>query len=87
MQIDFDPDKDRLNVHKHGVSLSLGKGIIAAAGIVLRDARFDYGEERFVAFGKAEGRLHVCVFTVRGDTTRVISVRKANDREVKRYDR
>ena len=52
----------------------------------VRDTRFDYGEERLVCFGYyREGRLHVCVYTVREDTFRMISVRKANNREIKRY--
>ena len=38
-----------------------------------------------MCFGYVEGRFHVCVHTVREDTIRIISVRKANDREVKKY--
>jgi uncharacterized DUF497 family protein len=49
------------------------------------DVRFDYAEERFVCYGRAGDRVWVCVFTVRGDVYRVISVRKANDRETRRY--
>jgi uncharacterized DUF497 family protein len=50
MKIDVDPEKDRLNTEKHGLSLLL-RTIIEGAGIVMQDARFEYGEERFVAFG------------------------------------
>ena len=51
------------------------------------DDRRDYGEERRLAYGFAEGRLYVCVYTRRGRSYRIISVRKANRREQARHDR
>lgn len=53
---------------------------------MLRDARRDYGERRVIADGLIRGRMHVCVYTLRGDTHRIISPRKANGREVDAYD-
>jgi len=50
------------------------------------DRRYAYGEERFQAFGLIDGRLHLLVFTMRGDVLRAISLRKANPKEVRRYD-
>ena len=50
------------------------------------DDRYDYGEDRTQALGLIDGRLHMLAFTMRGDALRVISLRKANPREVKRYD-
>lgn len=47
--------------------------------------RHDYGETRYVALGQLQGRLHVLCFTETRDGIRVISFRKANEREVKRY--
>jgi uncharacterized DUF497 family protein len=47
--------------------------------------RRDYGETRYVAIGWLSERLHVLCFTTTDDGIRVISLRKANDREVKRY--
>ena len=55
--------------------------------LVLEDRRRDYGEERFAAFGKVEGRIYTVAFTWRGDSCRVISMRKANAREARRYQR
>ncbi|MEX0956507.1 MAG: BrnT family toxin [Rhizobiaceae bacterium] len=46
-----------------------------------------YGEDRLIAYGHAAKRLHVCVFTMRRDVTRIISGRKANDREIRKYGR
>ncbi len=50
-----------------------------------KHGRRDYGEPRFVTFGYIDQRLYVGVWTPRGDTFRAISVRKANDKEQKRY--
>ena len=58
-----------------------------ATAIFSEDTRADYGEVRIQAVGYIAERLHVLIYTERGDTIRVISLRKANDREVRRYDR
>ena len=49
------------------------------------DSRHEYGETRFIALGHLHGRLHVLCFTETADGIRVISFRKANTREIKRY--
>jgi hypothetical protein len=81
----FDPDKDRLNQAKHGVSLVLAELLFTGSHVAIADDRFDYGEVRRIAFGPIQGRLFVCVFADRGAERRVISLRKANTREVNRY--
>ena len=50
-----------------------------------RDDRIDYGEDRFIMIGRLHGCLLVLVWTWRGDATHIISMRKANDREEKRF--
>jgi hypothetical protein len=47
----------------------------------IEDDRRDYGEARFNAFGMVNGRMFVCTYTMRGDTYRLISVRKASRQE------
>jgi uncharacterized DUF497 family protein len=54
--------------------------------LVEGDSRFDYGEVRYRVLGLIEGRLFVVVYTPRGDALRLISARKANAREVVRYE-
>lgn len=83
MKIDSDPLKDAANREKHGLSLAFGD----PERLEILDVRFDYAEERFIAYGKVQGRVYVCVFTERGAMCRIISVRKANDREKDRYDK
>jgi uncharacterized DUF497 family protein len=77
----FDPKKDVANIAKHGVSLSCARDFVFETSLVEADDRFDYDERRWVAYGDLDGRLYVPVFVVRDDTTRAISLRKANERE------
>ena len=51
------------------------------------DERYSYGEDRYQITGMIEGRLFVVVFTIRGQTIRIISARKANQREVINYEK
>ena len=81
----YDPAKDAANRAKHGVSLALGPAVIANAAHIAEDTRADYGERRFVAFGYVEERLYVVIYTPRRMGNRIISVRRANTREQKRY--
>jgi len=87
----FDPVKDVSNRAKHGVSLALAEILFAGPHVSVSDDRFDYGEAREVAFGVIHDRLFVCVYvdrTAERDRTverRIISLRKANKREVTRY--
>lgn len=87
MKIEFDRAKDASNRAKHGISLAFGENVLAdPARLDVLDVRFDYPEERFVCYGRVEQRVWVCVVTKRGEGCRVISVRKANEREVRRYE-
>jgi len=54
--------------------------------IVMQDHRWDYGEDRFQLYGMIDGRLFFLVYTVRNSVTRIISARKANQREVTQYE-
>ncbi|MBF0167130.1 MAG: BrnT family toxin [Alphaproteobacteria bacterium] len=85
MRIAFDPAKDAVNVVKHGVSLAEARKIEWETLWAMPDRRRDYGEERIVGFAYVGLRLYSVVFTDRGDVRRIISLRKANGREIKRY--
>jgi uncharacterized protein len=87
LKIEFDPNKDAKNREKHGLSLDRFLGLDLETGIVEPDARRDYGEDRYRALALLEGRLHVACFCVRGGAFRVISLRRASDREVRSYER
>ena len=85
MNYAFDTAKDAANQAKHGVSLALAEVLFAGPHRALTDDRFDYGEVRQIAFGRIQDRLFVCVYADRGAERRVISLRKANTREMRRY--
>ena len=86
VRIEFDPRKDAENRRKQGASLAFGAEVLADPDrLDTSDARFDYAESRFVSYGRAEGRVWVCVFVMRGNVHRIVSVRKANEREQRRY--
>ncbi|WAC60841.1 BrnT family toxin [Brevundimonas sp. SL130] len=79
----FDPAKDEANIAKHGVSLLRADEIQMQDALIEVDDRFDYGEPRWIAYGELDGRLHVLAFTVRDARVRAISLRRANDRELR----
>ncbi len=86
--IAFDPRKDRENVAKHGFSLAAAEAVFDGPYIERVDDRAGYAETRFVALGPIadlRDRLFVVVYTWRGGVRRIISFRKANDREVRSY--
>jgi uncharacterized DUF497 family protein len=85
VQFEFDPHKDQLNLHKHGVSLALASELDWDAALLWVDNRRDYGEMRMLALAPRTAILHYVAFVDRGDVRRVISLRRANRREVRRY--
>ena len=85
MQIEFDPDKDLANKAKHGVSLALAGELDWDAALVWIDERFDYGEVRMIALAPETATLYYVAFVLRGEIHRIVSLRRANRREVKHY--
>ena len=69
------------------VTLDLAESLDWARALIWEDTRKDYGERRYCVLGCIEDRLHSVVFTPREGKPRVISLRKANKREVKRYEK
>jgi hypothetical protein len=86
MEIEFDPEKSAKNVEVRGLPFDLVAEFDFESALVARDVREDYGEDRLVALGFIGKRLHVVAYTMRGNSLRVISLGKANVREVERYD-
>jgi uncharacterized DUF497 family protein len=83
VEFEFDPAKDARNREKHGVSLALAAEfeILAAEP----DDRFDYGEERWRAWGRIEGVEYCLVYTMRRERLRAISLRRASRKEMARH--
>lgn len=85
MRISFDRAKNERNVRERGLSFELAAEFDFDGALYCVDDRQDYGEVRYVAVGLLNDRLHVLCFTEAADGIRVISFRKANAREVRRY--
>ena len=85
MRIEFDPAKDAANKTKHGVSLALAGELDWEAALVWVDDRFEYAELRMIALAPKTEILYYVAFLERGELRRVISLRRANRREVKHY--
>lgn len=84
---EWDGQKAAESASRHGVVFEDVARLDWTAALTGEDDRYDYGERRFRSLAPIDGRLHVLIFTMRGDAIRVISLRKANDREVRDYER
>ena len=85
MQIEFDPSKRDATLDARGLDMADAGEVFDGPHMTLEDDRADYGEARFITVGFMSERMIVLVWTQRGDVCRIISVRKANDREQKAY--
>ena len=81
----WDERKRLSNLRKHGIDFAIVERFEFDTAIIVVDDRRDYGETRYRAFGLIDDRLHALIFTARGARTRVISLRRANDRERENY--
>ncbi len=87
MKYIFDPVKDRMNQEKHGLSLADAKFLEWDEALSWIDDRRDYREVRWVSLAPMKQRLYCVVYVDIKIIRRVISLRKANIREVDRYEK
>ena len=85
MKIEYNAAKNRRNIKERGIGFDQARELLTAPHALRADTRRNYGEERFVAYGLVRGRIYVCVYTLRDDAYRIISLRKANRREIDAY--
>ena len=85
MQFEWDEHKRQMNFAKHGIDFGVASVVFAGLTVTTPDERQDYGEQRFITLGALKGRVVVIAYTQRGPATRIISMRKANEREQKIY--
>ena len=85
MRISYDPAKNEQNIRSRGLSFDSAADFDFEGALYAVDERRDYGQTRYIAIGMLGVRLHVLCFAETADGIRVISFRKANAREVKRY--
>lgn len=85
LKIIFDPTKDAANIKKHGLSLTEAGSLEWDTALTWLDERKDYGEHRFSALVLMQDRLYFVAFVDRRDGRRIISLRKANQKEALKY--
>jgi uncharacterized protein len=87
MELTYDPDKRAKTLAERGLDFDDAVQVFDGPVFELEDDRQDYGEPRWITFGLLNERMVVLVWTPRGETRHIISMRKANEREKKRYQR
>lgn len=83
MEISFDPQTNEINRRKHGIELARAADLDILA--VVEDARFEYGEARYRAYGLLDGNPHCLVFAAAERGVRAISLRRAHEKEIRRH--
>lgn len=83
---EFDEAKSRMNLEKHGIDFTQAQALWLDPKRVEVPARIER-EPRSLMVGVIDGRLWTAVITYRGNTVRIISVRRARQEEVERYGR
>ncbi|MEH6791559.1 BrnT family toxin [Parasphingorhabdus sp.] len=86
MRISFDPAKRQQTLEARGLDFADAEEIFRSRHISQLDDRQEYGEKRFITYGYIGGRTVVLVWTERGATRRIISLRKANEREQRKVE-
>ena len=85
MKIDFDSNKDAANIEKHGLSLAGAAELEWDCLLAKQDDRSEYSEVRMIGYAPIENRVYCVIYTDRDSIRRIISLRKANKREVTYY--
>jgi uncharacterized DUF497 family protein len=84
---EWDEQKAERNQSKHSVSFEFAtRAFDDENRVTVIDNRRDYGETRYITLAKIDNRLYVVAFTLRSSIIRLISARKANNKEAKRYE-
>jgi len=84
MKFEWDKGKNKSNIRKHGLDFNDAPLFFESPYLCSEDTRTDYKEKRFLAIGTIEKRGVVIAFTKRGNKIRIISIRKANEKEKKK---
>ena len=85
MRIEFDSAKRAATLEARGLDMAVAGEVFTGATLTVEDDRRDYGERRYITIGFLSGEMVVVVWTPRRGAYRIISMRKANERERKLY--
>ena len=79
MEFEYDPGKASANKAKHGIGFEEAKAIWLSDNVVI--PAITKGEERFMIIGRLGQDVYSCIFTLRKRRVRIISCRRARDKE------
>jgi len=85
MVIEFDSAKRDKTMAERGLDFARAAEVFAVKHFTGEDTRQNYSEPRFITVGHLDARVVIVVWTPRGEVRRIISMRKANDREKALY--
>lgn len=87
MIFEWDDAKHQRNIRERGYGFDLAALIFEGDVVEWEDQRFDYGEQRMIAVGRAGPDLLTVVYTDRGDVRRIISSWPADRKERERWQK
>lgn len=85
VQIEFDTEKRDRTLAERQLDFARAAEAFAGVTVTAADTRLDYGEPRLTTVGVLDGRMVILVWTPRGEARRIISMRKANEREIAKF--
>lgn len=85
METTWDETKRQNTLQNRGLDFAHAELVFTKSLVEFEDTRRDYGERRMIHFGFLDARLMVVGYVQRGETRHIFSMRKANDREIKKY--
>lgn len=85
MKFEFDPEKSKANMSKHGLDFIKAQDLWKGPFIEF-SAKSEY-ENRFALIGTLGNKLYTCIFTLRGDSVRIISCRRSQEKEILLYEK
>jgi len=85
VKITYDPNKREKTLKERGLDFAGASEVFSGQKLEFPDLRRTYGEERIITVGFLRERMVVIVWTPRGEARHIISMRKANEREKKKF--
>jgi uncharacterized DUF497 family protein len=85
VRLSWDESKRQANLAKHGLDFADAEKVFAGPMALLEDTRNDYGEQRMIGVGLLDGLVVLIVHVESDETIRIISMRKADDKETDLY--
>jgi uncharacterized DUF497 family protein len=86
MKFDWDDDKSRFNLDKHGIDFETAKALWLDENRVEISAPYPL-EDRTIIIAEYQGKLWTAIYTVRDDAIRIISVRRSRKKETGLYEK